>query len=266
LGKVTIPDRNHTGGGNSCAEWSDYWDVDCPTCREALSARLDGEAEPVPAADVDAHVARCADCSTWLVRAQALTRTIRVRPAQSSPDLVAAVLADAPPRHVALVPRLALAAVAITQLRLALAQLLAGATSPPAHDETMAGHLFNEGAAWNLALGIGLLVAAVHAHRAAGLLPTLGGFVAVLAAFSAHDLFTGTATATRVLSHLPLVAGLVLLCLVHRAHRDQPTPGTPARHDHDEHDAAGEPDDHRPPRAEKRGRGGLRPTAHHRAA
>ncbi|GAB3003376.1 zf-HC2 domain-containing protein [Saccharothrix stipae] len=239
--------------------------MDCRTCREALSARLDGEAEPVPAAEVDAHVEQCADCSAWLVRAQALTRTIRVRPAEPAPDLVAAVLADVPPRHVALVPRLALAAVAITQLWLALAQLLAGATSP-AHGEGIAGHLFNEGAAWNLALGIGLLVAAVHAHRAAGLLPTLGGFVAVLAAFSVHDLLTGTATTARVLSHLPLAAGLVLLYLVHRAHRDQPTPGTPAQHDHDEHDGTGESDDERPPRADKRRRGGLRPTAHRRAA
>lgn len=229
-----------------------------------LSARLDGEAEPVPAAEVDAHVEQCPDCSTWLVRAQALTRTIRVRPAQPAPDLVAAVLADAPPRHIALAPRLALAAVAIVQLWLALAQLLAGATSSPAHGIT--GHLFNEGAAWNLALGIGLLVAAVHAHRAAGLLPTLGGFVAVLGAFSVHDLLTGAATAARVLTHVPLLAGLVLLCLVHRAHRNLPTPGTPAQHDHDEHDGSGESDDHRPTRAEKRGRGGLRPTAHRRAA
>ena len=230
--------------------------MDCRTSREALSARLDGEAEPVPAAEVDAHVEQCADCSTWLVRAQALTRTIRVRPAEPAPDLVAAVLADAPPRHVALVPRLALAAVAIVQLWLALAQLLAGATSP-----VHGGHLFNEGAAWNLALGIGLLVAAVHAHRAAGLLPTLGGFVAVLAAFSVHDLLTGTATAARVLSHVPLLAGLVLLCLVHRAHRHQPTPGTPARYDDEEHDGSDESDDIAAPPPGKRRRGGLRPTA-----
>ncbi|MFI9007851.1 zf-HC2 domain-containing protein [Actinosynnema sp. NPDC053489] len=238
--------------------------MDCRTCREALSARLDGEAEPGTAAEVDGHLGQCADCSTWLVGAQALTRAIRVRPVEPAPDLVAAVLADAPPRHVALAPRLALAAVAIVQLWLGLAQLLSGATSPPAHG--IAGHLFNEGAAWNLALGVGLLAAAVHADRAAGLVPTLGGFVAVLAAFSAHDLVTGTATATRVLSHLPLAAGLALLCLVRRAHRDQPTPGTPAEHDRGRPDHHDRPTDDRPPQADKRRGGGLRPAGHHRAA
>ncbi|WP_425471325.1 zf-HC2 domain-containing protein [Saccharothrix texasensis] len=269
-GKVTTPNRNHTAVGNSCTEWSYYWDADCRTRREALSARLDGEAEPAPAAEVDAHARRCADCSTRLVRAQALTRAIRVRLAHPGPDLVAVVPADAPPRHLALAPRLALAAVAIVQLWPALAQLLAGATSPPVHG--ISGHLFNEGAAWNPALDIGLLVAAVHAHRAAGLLPTLGGFVAVLAAFSAHDLLTGVTTAARVLTHLPVLTGLVLLHLVHRAHRNQPAPGTPAEHGHDVHghdvhDGPGETGGDRcPARAERRGRGGLRPTAHRRAA
>ncbi|WP_233817808.1 hypothetical protein [Saccharothrix sp. S26] len=149
---------------------------------------------------------------------------------------------------------------AVVQLWLALHQLLAGATG---HGGS--GHLFNEGAAWNLAWGIGLLVAAVHAHRAAGLLPTLGGFVAALVTFSVNDLLDGTATTARVASHVPLVAGLLLLHLVARAHRNQPTPGAPARHDHDH----GRRDDlDVAPRAGGRRRRPrhLRPTAHHRRA
>jgi predicted anti-sigma-YlaC factor YlaD len=249
--------------------------VDCRSCREALSARLDGEAEPVPAAETDAHLAQCPACTRWQASAQALTRTIRVRPVGPEPDLVDAVLAaapehTAPPRHTALVPRLALAAVAIAQLWLALAQLLAGATGDHTAGHAGGGisaHLFNEGAAWNLALGVGLLVAAVSTHRAAGLLPTLGGFVAVLLAFSVNDLVAGTATTTRVVSHLPLLAGLVLLHLVARAHRGQPTPGTPAKHDHDR-GHRDDSDDDAPPQPDGRpGRGGhLRPTAHHRRA
>ncbi|MFT7841611.1 zf-HC2 domain-containing protein [Saccharothrix sp. BKS2] len=246
--------------------------MDCETCREALSARLDGEAEPGPAVEVDAHLGQCAACTRWRTRAQALTRTVRVRPARPSPDLVDAVLAAAPPGHPALVPRLALAAVALVQLWLALSQLLAGASGHADHggsNHGMSDHLFNEGAAWNLALGIGLVVAAVRSRRAAGLLPTLGGFVAVLLVFSVSDLVNGAATATRVVSHLPLVAGLALLCLVARAHRD-PTPGTPATHD--ETARADEPH-HGPGRGDgppqRRRRGGprhLRPTAHRRAA
>ncbi|ROP34919.1 zf-HC2 domain-containing protein [Saccharothrix texasensis] len=240
--------------------------MDCQSCREALSARLDGETEPVPAADTDAHLAQCTACTHWQASAQALTRTIRVRPVGPEPDLVDAVLAAAPPRHTALTPRLALAAVAIVQLWLALAQLLAGATGGHG-GHGLSTHLFNEGAAWNLALGIGLLVAAVNAHRAAGLLPTLGGFVAVLLVFSVSDLLDGTATATRVVSHLPLVAGLVLLYLVARAHRE-PTPGTPAKHEHDDlhhHDHSG--DEAAPSPGVRHGKPRhLRPTAHHRRA
>lgn len=241
--------------------------MDCQSCREALSARLDGEAEPVPAAETDAHLAQCTACTRWQTSAQALTRTIRVRPVGPDPDLTAAVLAAVPPRHTALKPRLALAAIAVVQLWLALAQLLAGATGDHAGDG-LSTHLFNEGAAWNLALGIGLLVAAVNAHRAAGLLPTLGGFVAVLLAFSVNDLLDGTATTTRVASHLPLVAGLLLLYLVARAHRGQPTPGTPAKHDHDRrHRDNSDGDDVAPETGGRPGRGRhLRPTAHRRAA
>ncbi|MFC6091974.1 zf-HC2 domain-containing protein [Saccharothrix lopnurensis] len=51
--------------------------MDCETCREALSARLDGEAEPGPAAEVDAHLGQCAACTRRRTRAQALTRTAR---------------------------------------------------------------------------------------------------------------------------------------------------------------------------------------------
>jgi predicted anti-sigma-YlaC factor YlaD len=236
--------------------------VNCSTCREALSARLDGEAEPVPAAETDAHLAGCADCTRWLDRAHVLTRSLRVRPAQPVPDLAAAVLAAAPPRRAPAVARSALAAVAVVQLLLALSQLFAGSASHAGHG---GGHLFNEGAAWNFALGVGLLVAAVHAHRAAGLLPTLGGFVAVLAVFSARDLAEGTATVARVLSHLPLLAGLVLLYLVHRTHRDRPVPGSPAAEDHD--DRSSTPAD-RSPRARRRRFPArrLKPTAHRRAA
>ncbi|SER10794.1 zf-HC2 domain-containing protein [Actinokineospora terrae] len=205
--------------------------MDCDTCRAALSARLDGEAEPAPAAETDDHLAHCQDCAGWLARAEVLTRSIRVRPAEDVPDLVDAVLAIPSPRGRVVGPRIALAVVALVQLGLALSQLLTGATG--GHTEHgMTGHLFNEGAAWNLALGVGLLVAAWQSHRAAGLLPTLAGFVAVLVAFSVHDLVTGSASAERVLSHLPVVVGLALLLVVSRAFRKQPTPGTPVLYGH----------------------------------
>ncbi|WP_332553116.1 zf-HC2 domain-containing protein [Actinosynnema pretiosum] len=234
--------------------------VVCETCREALSARMDGEVEHVAAAEVDAHLAGCAECARWQARAQALTRALRVRPAEASPDLVGSVLADAPPRRVAVWQRTGLAGVALVQLWLGLAQLLGGG----ADGHAGSGHLFTESAAWNLALGVGLLVAALREARVGALLPALGGFVAVLAAFSAYDLATGVATLERVATHLPAVAGLVLLHLVDRAHRDSAPPGGRAGAEDDERgrsddepgERGGRPDGGRGPRP-------LRPTARH---
>jgi predicted anti-sigma-YlaC factor YlaD len=69
--------------------------VDCELCREALSARLDGEAEPVAPAVVDEHLSNCPACRRWEAEAARLTRVLRVRPAVETPDLTAAVLAAA---------------------------------------------------------------------------------------------------------------------------------------------------------------------------
>ena len=73
--------------------------VDCLTCREALSARMDGEAEPAPAEQTDQHLAACAACRSWQARVARTSRTLRVRQATPVPDLSAAILDMAvPPR------------------------------------------------------------------------------------------------------------------------------------------------------------------------
>ena len=48
--------------------------MECDVAREALSARLDGERQHVPAGRVDAHLESCADCRTWLAEAAELAR------------------------------------------------------------------------------------------------------------------------------------------------------------------------------------------------
>ncbi|GGS50092.1 hypothetical protein [Actinokineospora fastidiosa] len=68
--------------------------MDCETCREAVSARLDGETEPPGA---DAHLAECAVCREWAAEAVTLTRLLRVREVLPTPDLTTAVLAALPP-------------------------------------------------------------------------------------------------------------------------------------------------------------------------
>ncbi|CCH33157.1 zf-HC2 domain-containing protein [Actinosynnema sp. NPDC047251] len=224
--------------------------MDCDTCREALSARLDGEPEPAPAGDTDAHLEGCAACRAWQDGAAALTRSLRLRPATATPDLVDAVLAAAPPVPATRgwYPRAALAGVAVAQITLGLGQVLgSGPAGGPAvggstvggsaghgiHGAT-GGHLFNESTAWNLALGLGLLWTALRPRATTGLLPVVAGFVVVLGAFSVQDLVSGEATVQRVTSHAILVLGLVLLVVVHRGRRDpdggrvaEPLPDTP---------------------------------------
>lgn len=59
--------------------------VECATAQESLSARLDGEREPVPGTRVDAHVAGCADCADWWRRASAQAAALRLESARVAP-------------------------------------------------------------------------------------------------------------------------------------------------------------------------------------
>jgi predicted anti-sigma-YlaC factor YlaD len=67
--------------------------VECDTCREALSARLDGEAEPT---SPDEHLGACSACQEWYAAAAALTSGWDEE--TPSPDLTAAVLDRVEPR------------------------------------------------------------------------------------------------------------------------------------------------------------------------
>ncbi|WP_233226107.1 zf-HC2 domain-containing protein [Amycolatopsis sp. CA-126428] len=205
--------------GNFAEPPSDYSTMRCEECREALSARLDGEAEP---ASPDEHLASCAACREWFAGADRLRRAMLLRPAPPVPDLTAAILERTPaPSGEGWGWRIALAVVAIAQLGLAFAQLLGTAH---AHDGVPLVHLGHESGAWNLAVGIGLLTAALRPKTAGGQLPLLTGFVGVLLGLSAGDLATGQVAVSRVTTHVLVVLGLALLYAVHRADRHRGTP------------------------------------------
>lgn len=194
----------------------------CERCREALSARLDAESGPAPAADVDAHLADCRACRDWWERAAALNRRLRVRPVPPAPGLAERVMAaatlPAPSRGTGW--RVALAAVALAQVALGVAELFGWHAGAPVMPAGMDSHLFNESTAWNLALGLGLGWVAWRG-RAGALLAAYGGFLVLLGAYCAHDLVTGVATAGRVLTHGLLLVGFVLMLVVDR--RGRPT-------------------------------------------
>lgn len=232
-----------------------------------MSAQLDGETEVMPSDEVDVHLAECASCRAWQVNAAKLTRTLRVRAAEPTPDLASAVIAQVPgSKRRWPVLRIALGSVAAAQILLGIFQALGftlhGPGGPPSE------HLLNESTAWNVAVGIGLAWAAFRVRDASGLLPMLSGFLLVLIGFSVYDLITGAVQVDRVASH-----GLILIgiCLLYSLHRQQRREGDPHP------DLGADPSTHVPtpsprrfsPSALRRTRGqqpNLKPSAYRRAA
>lgn len=254
--------------GNFSTLTGDHPHMDCTTCRENLSARLDGETEPDSAALVDEHLGRCAQCRTWLESATELSRPFRLELAARIPDQTEVILAQLPnpaPRHWKL--RLALRVAAVAQLIVGVGQVLGiGSAHDHAGTAIMSSHLFNESTAWNLGIGLALLWASLRWKNVAGLLPVLTGFVVLLAGFSVYDLAAGAVPFTRLLTHIPLVAGLALLYVLHVRQRraNPPTPGQSESTDDQRHtlgDDDSRRDDEPPP-----GRWPLRPVGRQIAA
>jgi len=199
--------------------------MNCDTAREALSARIDGEREPIPAARVDEHLDGCAPCRDWQAAAVEQTRLLR-RLAGRSPLAAVREPAPARPSRVARPGvswrRWALGAVGLVQVGLAAAQGLGAELGLP--HGTAAGHVLNESTAWTAALGVVMLVAAVQPVMAGGLTWVLGSFAVLLLGYEVVDTHGGLATLERPLTHLPVVLGAVLALLVWRRDRSQGDP------------------------------------------
>jgi hypothetical protein len=154
--------------------------MECAQIREALSARLDGEAADLPDPVVDDHLGGCRACAAWSEEVATLHRMVRVREAERVPDLSVAIVeafvpegrrAKAGPARGVLLgehisgARWALFVVALTQLVLAGPALLLG------EDTGATIHVAREVGSFGVALAVGLLVAAWQPARAWGLLP-----------------------------------------------------------------------------------------------
>ncbi|MBO0855466.1 MAG: zf-HC2 domain-containing protein [Nocardia sp.] len=243
----------------------------CETVREALSARIDGEREPILADTTDRHLSACPACQDWYRRAEALRRATILQTAPQVPDLTGAIMAQLPQRRKVDYVRIALGIVAVAQTALALTQLFgadtgAGQGMSMMGQGFMMGHMSHESAAWNVAIGIGLVWVTLRTRAAAGQLPLLTVFVGVLTVMSVLDVVRGEVTAERLVTHIPVVLGLALLYLVSRRHRDD---------DHPQHTASVTPprdyletDDTAPAATDEQVRTfrHRRPASHHRAA
>jgi predicted anti-sigma-YlaC factor YlaD len=199
--------------------------------REALSARLDGEATSLDDEAVDHHLHACPACTAWADELTALHRVVRVREAEPVPDLTAAILAAAPratragrrsPLPGVVSPaRWALLVVALTQLVLAAPALLLG------EDAGASVHVARELGAFDVALAIGLLVAAWQPARAWGLLPVVAALACVMGGTAVLDVARGTASSLGEAHHVLDLAGVAVLWWV--ARDDGTTALAPAR-------------------------------------
>ena len=121
--------------------------------------------------------------------------------------------------------RWALFVVALTQLVLAAPALLLG------EDAGATVHVARELGSFDVALAIGLLVAAWQPARAWGLLPVIAALGLVMAGTAVVDVARGTATGFGEAHHVLDLAGLVLLWLVAREEQAPAAPAGWLRHD-----------------------------------
>lgn len=198
-------------------------DVNCDACRQALSARLDGEEEPADRAAVDGHLDACDECGRWYDDAAAVTRLARTAAVVpvAIPGLAAAVLDAAPSPwrfRMARALRWVLGGLGVAQVLLGMTQIATLAGQPHTHagQVASAGHLWHESAAWNLAVGAGFAWIAVRRTRPSSVVPMLSVFVGVLTVLSVGDLAGGQVTAGWLLSHGVILAGYAVIVLLTR--------------------------------------------------
>lgn len=188
----------------------------CEDCREALSARLDGETEDVTIHTIDRHVAACASCSTYLARIESLHRVVRVRIAEPVPDLTPSLLpATRREPHEGL--RYALLTVSLTSLVLAIPELIGSSDA----------HSSRDLAAFATALSVSLLYVVWRPDRAAGMVPMGAALAAAVLLSSSIDLVNGNAPAGTEAHHALELLGVGLLFALARLRRTEPH-GAPA--------------------------------------
>ncbi|MBV9097206.1 MAG: zf-HC2 domain-containing protein [Frankiaceae bacterium] len=181
--------------------------------RESISARLDGEAPPLDDAVVAAHVADCGDCAAFAVAAERLHRRVRVSSAQALPDLTervtAAVANDAAIRRRLWRQwqgtRALLAVVALVEVVMAVPVLLLG------HDAAAPVHVAHELGSFDLAIAIGMLLAAYRPRLASGMVPIVAIIALLLLLTAGSDVALGRTQLSDEMPHLLDVGGFLLL-------------------------------------------------------
>ena len=196
----------------------------CGTVREALSARLDGEASPIPAGTLEAHLRDCADCSRYDLSLGGVHRAVRVSDAEPVPDLTALILAAVQSDETAATRRRRSRAKHRLRALVAMAGLVQLVVATPLlFGAASAGmHSWRDLAGLQLALGVGFVLTALQPWRAAGVLPVaavVAGFAVVTGVL---DVVMGIANPVAELSHLSEVGGVTALAALRRRTSGRP--------------------------------------------
>lgn len=185
--------------------------MDCNSYRDLISARLDDELTALESEALDAHLPHCAGCRNFATEAAQLVPMVRVRAADSVPDLVAPILAAArPPRrdNVREAARLMLAWVAVVELAFALPALVLGDSSGAT------SHVARHLGSFDVAIAAGLLYAALRPQRAAALIPVALVLTGCVVATATFDLTDGATSSGLEAHHLVDLVGFALLWVV----------------------------------------------------
>jgi predicted anti-sigma-YlaC factor YlaD len=160
--------------------------MQCDQATELMSARLDGELTRAEHGALDSHLSTCRACLALSLRLVDSNRVFRLSPTPFVPDLTASILARTPAlgrgRQIA---RSLLWFVAVLQIDTALPSLVLGSeTGATTH---AARHL----GAFEIAVAVGLLVAAWRPHRAISVLPIAATVGLTVTITAIADLISG---------------------------------------------------------------------------
>lgn len=200
----------------------------CILMREALSAEHDGEAPPagVSPAAVRDHLVSCGGCAAFATALPDLDVRSQGRAVTSALPSTSAILTRLAAPGITRGPsvvqlRWLVGLAGASQLLLAVPMLL-GLMGPDVHAGRDLGAL-------QLALGVGLALAALQPRRAAGVLPVAAVVAASTVVIAAIDVATGAASVAGELTHLSELIGVAALwALTRRATTSPAAPATVA--------------------------------------
>jgi predicted anti-sigma-YlaC factor YlaD len=189
--------------------------MDCRAWHELISARIDDELTPGEGASLDHHLQRCPACRTFADAAAGAARVMRVRSAEPAPDLTARILTTSrrPSPVLRRFARLSLAWLAVVQLVAGLPALLFG------EDSGATVHIARHLGSFDVAIAVGLLVAAWRPSRARSLLPIAAALAACVLVSASLDLLDGSTSVALEAPHLVQLLAVAFLWLLSGAPR-----------------------------------------------